>query len=965
MPSSRCVFSRPPRRALRGARPCRRRRRARGRTRPSCSTAPTKTRAKPFSICCPIATRPTSLVRSRAHRRRSRRARDWRGCARKAITPPTVTPEASEEPASRAAGDRARPALSLRRAELVLSSATRRPRDADASRAHAHRRACSADAPARAASVLEAEASARARAAEGRLCRRRRRRAARRRRSRDRDASRRSSTSNAGALARLGERARRAGHRVPPELRRQPAQLGRRATTYTPEALAATAARPDVDRRGVARDHAARPRRTRTACATSCIEVEPAQRNAYELGLGYSTTEGAGVEARMDAAQFHRPRRRADASRRRSAELQQGVSVELTRPHAAGLGHAVSFRRFGGARGHRRLSRAKASRSTRSVDASPRLRLGRSYGVRLSADQYDDIASGGVTDAVVLSGFADIRHDTTDFTLDPRDGSIVELPRRAVGLHRRRDARLRARDGRRPHLRIVRRRRSRSRSPRACAPAGSKPSPAAPTTCRRIGASTPAAAARCAATSTTRIYPARTRRARPHAGRPRPARRLGRSALALRRSLGRGRVRRWRHGVRRLERRGRSELGRRRRRALRSGLRAAARRRRRPARSTRRERRLRALYQPRPGVLMSDDAELPPRETETQTPLALSPPRASRIVASGAAIGIGPGRALGGRSRRRRRSASGGWGASRSMASAAAGSALCAPNTSAIEDEEGVWIEAHDVALDWRPLDILFGAVRLDRAHADVDRRACASPPLLEPRPPSGAHFDVRIGDLRVDTHRLWPKPRARRSRAFTRRASRWTCTTRSLRRARRSSLRRTDSDADHVVALYQPATTTMRSASTRSARRRHHRARARRAGARRCARRRTARRCAARATRSYSAIDRRDDTLLERHERAGRRRAGRPTAHAHLDVLPASPRWRAASAPSASICARPAQRVGAFTAHAETPFLAVDLDGALDEERELVGPRAFVATTPRLSDIAREVAVRTRRGAA
>ena len=61
-----------------------------------------------------------------------------------------------------------------------------------------------------------------------------------------------------------------------------------------------------------------------------------------------------------------------------------------------------------------------------SVDASTRLRTATSYGVRLSADEYDDVI-GTVRDAIVLSAFGDWRHDTTQFTLDPLDGSITEL----------------------------------------------------------------------------------------------------------------------------------------------------------------------------------------------------------------------------------------------------------------------------------------------------------------------------------------------------------------------------------------------------------------------------------------------------------------------------------------------------------------------------------------------------------
>ena len=48
-----------------------------------------------------------------------------------------------------------------------------------------------------------------------------------------------------------------------------------------------------------------------------------------------------------------------------------------------------------------------------------------------------------------------------------------------------------------------------------------------------------------------------------------------------------------------------------------------------------------------------------------------------------------------------------------------------------------------------------------------------------------------------------------------------------------------------------------------------------------------------------------------------------------------------------------PARR--SFEAHAETPFLALDLTGALDEEGKLDGPARIVATTNRLSDVARE----------
>jgi translocation and assembly module TamA len=154
------------------------------------------------------------------------------------------------------------------------------------------------------------------------------------------------------------------------------------------------------------------------------IAIEPAKRNAYELGVSYSTTEGAGVQAQWTRRNLTG---RADslAVAATLAEMQQGVTVSLTRPHAAGLGHAVSW----GASADREQLEAYSRQGVAlfaSVDASTRLRTATSYGVRLSADEYDDVI-GTVRDAIVLSAFGDWRHDTTQFTLDPIDGSITEL----------------------------------------------------------------------------------------------------------------------------------------------------------------------------------------------------------------------------------------------------------------------------------------------------------------------------------------------------------------------------------------------------------------------------------------------------------------------------------------------------------------------------------------------------------
>jgi translocation and assembly module TamA len=152
--------------------------------------------------------------------------------------------------------------------------------------------------------------------------------------------------------------------------------------------------------------------------------IEPARRNAYELGVSYSTTEGAGLQAEWTRRNLTG---RADSLTLAAtlAEMQLGVSVALTRPHAAGLGHAATF----GASADREMLEAYTRQGVAlfaSVDASTRLRTATSYGLRLSADEYDDV-SGDITDAIVLSGFADWRHDTSEFSLDPRDGAITEF----------------------------------------------------------------------------------------------------------------------------------------------------------------------------------------------------------------------------------------------------------------------------------------------------------------------------------------------------------------------------------------------------------------------------------------------------------------------------------------------------------------------------------------------------------
>lgn len=192
---------------------------------------------------------------------------------------------------------------------------------------------------------------------------------------------------------------------------------------YTPEALSRL--RRDLTSTGAVSLAATRlgpikPDGTRDVI----IDIEPARRNAYEAGVAYSTTEGLGVEAEWTRRNFTR---RADSLTVgvTLAELQQGVSANWARPHALQLGHTLNI---GVSAEHEDLDAYSRQGVAiyASVDASPRLQLGTSYGLRLAADEYDETA-GGVSDAVVLSGFAAVRNDTTDVRLDARDGSIVDL----------------------------------------------------------------------------------------------------------------------------------------------------------------------------------------------------------------------------------------------------------------------------------------------------------------------------------------------------------------------------------------------------------------------------------------------------------------------------------------------------------------------------------------------------------
>jgi translocation and assembly module TamA len=221
-----------------------------------------------------------------------------------------------------------------------------------------------------------------------------------------------------GALARLGD------------VRAEPADVfhpgfvrslrnWRKGEVYTPEHLARL--RRDLTATGAVSRVATRlDPPDADGVRDVVLDVEPAKRNAYELGFGYSTTEGAGIEAQWTRRNFtHRADSLALATT--LGQMSQSVNATLTRPDAAGLGHALSFG-IAAARDDTEAYTRNGVAVFASVDAATRLRFGHSYGLRLAFDAYDNLPN-----ATVLSGFADIRRDTTDFTLDPRAGSILEL----------------------------------------------------------------------------------------------------------------------------------------------------------------------------------------------------------------------------------------------------------------------------------------------------------------------------------------------------------------------------------------------------------------------------------------------------------------------------------------------------------------------------------------------------------
>jgi translocation and assembly module TamA len=154
------------------------------------------------------------------------------------------------------------------------------------------------------------------------------------------------------------------------------------------------------------------------------LQVEPARRNAYEVGIGYSTNEGLGVDLEWTRRNFTRRADSLTLAATLGAQLQR-FNIGLARPHDVELNHTTNYGLTLIGEDTEAYQRQGAAIYA-SVDAAPRMSFAQSYGLRLSADRFDNTGAG-VTNAYALSGFWDVRRDTTNVRLDPRHGNILDL----------------------------------------------------------------------------------------------------------------------------------------------------------------------------------------------------------------------------------------------------------------------------------------------------------------------------------------------------------------------------------------------------------------------------------------------------------------------------------------------------------------------------------------------------------
>lgn len=265
-----------------------------------------------------------------------------------------------------------------------------------------------------------------------------------------------------------------------------------------------------------------------------------------------------------------------------------------------------------------------------------------------------------------------------------------------------------------------------------------------------------------------------------------------------------------------------------------------------------------------------------------------------------------------------------------------------------IADDQGVWIEAEDVALRWAPLRLLFGGFDLGSARAERISIA-RQPELSEKRDTSGGgSFDVRLADIQI-AHLDLAEAVAGQAGQFTLGFGM------DLRgsdlRLLRLDLTRHDSDADRAAVLYRPDGDYALDAEIVSAP----------GGILASLLGFAEEGVAARALgegdvqsgqANYS-IDVGAARLLD-GQASWTPERWRAEGAAELERLPGLSAITERIGPSVSLAASGA-RIGAFEVRAETPRLILDIVGVLNQKRELVDGARVVATAARASDIATE----------
>jgi translocation and assembly module TamA len=362
---------------------------------------------------------PTSLFEAeRIAEEAAARARAW--LRSEGYYAATVTPEASDEPPSARLIIAPGPRFRFAAPKLTFLDATPASAAAEAAQSAA-REHISADAPARAAAVLSAEAAALLALQQAGFA--------------DATAAeRRVVVDHAANLVTPEFRFSSGSHTRLGQLRVEPGDLFREnfvrdlrnwelGESYAPERLAQL-------RRDMAATGAVSMANTRLGPANAdgvrdvTLEVEPAKRNAYEVGLGYSTNEGVGVDLQWTRRNITRRADSLTVATTLGAQLQR-FNIGLARPHDVGLNYTTNYGLTLIGEDTDAYQRQGVALYA-SVDAAPRMSFAQSAGLRLAADTFDDTGTG-VTNAYSLSGFWDVRRDTTGFNLDPRQGHILDL----------------------------------------------------------------------------------------------------------------------------------------------------------------------------------------------------------------------------------------------------------------------------------------------------------------------------------------------------------------------------------------------------------------------------------------------------------------------------------------------------------------------------------------------------------